>query len=333
MADAPLKSSVFRREREESWRDLERLVTRWERRGARGLSAAEALRLPTLYRAALSSLSVARAISLDRNVLTYLETLSARAYFCVHGLRTGMLAAIAAFFGRDLPRAMRDAAPYFGIAVLVLLLGLATGFLMTLSNEEWFFAFVGGDMAAGRTPDATTAFLEQGLHDFDPEDTPTLKAFAGMLFSRNAAIGMMCFALGFAFGIPVVLLVFSNAASLGAMFALYAQHGLFTAFLGWVSIHGVTEFGALLLCAAAGLMLGKAMAFPGRVRRVDALAEAGRKAAVLAVGAVAMFLVAAMLEGFGRQLIDDDASRLMIAAASLALWTLYATMAGRRGAD
>jgi len=51
-----LKSSEFRKGREEGWRELETLVGRVERRGVRLLSLYELQRLPILYRAALSSL-------------------------------------------------------------------------------------------------------------------------------------------------------------------------------------------------------------------------------------------------------------------------------------
>jgi len=62
-------------------------VTRVERQGIRRLSLDELQRLPILYRAALSSLSVARTIVLDRNLLLYLETLSTRAFLAVYGPR------------------------------------------------------------------------------------------------------------------------------------------------------------------------------------------------------------------------------------------------------
>ena len=48
-------------------------------------------RLPLLYRSALSSLSVARAIALDRYLLLYLEDLALRAYLVVYGPRSGLL--------------------------------------------------------------------------------------------------------------------------------------------------------------------------------------------------------------------------------------------------
>jgi hypothetical protein len=62
-----LRSVQFRREREASWRELEMLVDKAGKKGLRGLGADELTRLPHLYRATLSSLSVARAISLDKN--------------------------------------------------------------------------------------------------------------------------------------------------------------------------------------------------------------------------------------------------------------------------
>ena len=82
-----LKSSEFRKGREEGWRELEDLVRRVERRGVRSLSLDELQQLPILYRAALSSLSVARTIALDRNLLLYLENLALRAYLVVYGPR------------------------------------------------------------------------------------------------------------------------------------------------------------------------------------------------------------------------------------------------------
>ena len=82
-----LKSSQFRRDRRAGWQELETLVERAERDGIESLDAADLHRLPILYRNALSSLSVARAISLDRNLLEYLENLCARAYLSVYVLR------------------------------------------------------------------------------------------------------------------------------------------------------------------------------------------------------------------------------------------------------
>ena len=87
MGGIRLKSYEFRKERESAWRQLEILVDQAERKGVDSLSGADLRRLPQLYRNALSSLNVARAISLDKNLLDYLQALCQRSYFCVYGVR------------------------------------------------------------------------------------------------------------------------------------------------------------------------------------------------------------------------------------------------------
>ncbi len=110
MSGVPLKSARFRAEREESWRELETLVDKAEREGLKKLDADELGRLPMLYRGALSSLAVARAISLDLNVLLYLEGLAGRSYLCVYGVRRDLKSLLAAFLRATFPKTAAPAA-------------------------------------------------------------------------------------------------------------------------------------------------------------------------------------------------------------------------------
>ncbi len=333
MAEVRLKSYEFRREREESWRELEALLARAESRGIQSLTPAELFRLPNLYRATISSLSVARSITLDRNVLLYLEGLAARAYFFVYGARGSFGVGVARFFGRQFPQAVRDARYNVLAAALAMFLGVAIGCLLTLSNTDWFYTFVSEGMSGGRSPTATTESLRAVLYDDGGGVLESLYLFATYLFTHNSQIGMLAFALGFALGVPVMLLMFYNGLLIGAFVALYASRGLTIEFVAWLSIHGTTELLAVILCGGAGLSLGSAFAFPGRHSRLDNLARRGRKAGMIAIGAVAMLLIAGLLEGFGRQLVQDPALRYLIGGAMLLLWLLYFTFAGRERAD
>ena len=94
-------------------------------------------------------------------------------------------------------------------------------------------------------------------------------------------------------------------------------------------IHGGTELLAVVLCGGAGLVLGGDVAFPGRHSRLDNLAIRGRSAALIAIGAVVMFLIAGGLEGFVRQIVDDTYVRYSIALVMLAFWAVYFTRSGR----
>src|SRR5262249_53567298 len=62
----------FRSDREADWKAFEALLARAEARSPKALTEEELLSLPILYRSALSSLSVARATSLDNALIAYL---------------------------------------------------------------------------------------------------------------------------------------------------------------------------------------------------------------------------------------------------------------------
>jgi uncharacterized membrane protein SpoIIM required for sporulation len=325
-----LKSSEFRKGREESWRELEGLVGRVERRGVRGLSLDELLRLPILYRAALSSLSVARTIALDRNLLLYLESLALRSFLAVYGPRASPLEGLRAFFGRELPAAVRSARWHILVATLCLLVGTVAGFMLTVQDEAWFSSFVPSGLSGGRGPTSTRAdLLNKEIFAPWPGAIEAFGIFANVLFSHNTMIGIMTFGLGMAAGIPTILLTAYQGMPLGAFLALHYDRELTIDFLGWLAIHGVTELGALILFAAGGLVIAEKILFPGRYSRIENLAMHGRLAAQMAVGGVLMLFAAAILEGGFRQLVQSTPLRFTIGLGIGALWLTYFCFGGR----
>ncbi len=331
MAEFELKSSQFRRERAESWSELEQLIDRVERTGPRGLAADELSRLPSLYRSAVSSLSVARAISLDKSLLGYLENLVGRAYLSVYSSKRSAGEAVLQFVLRSFPRTVRRYGLYLLGSVGILLLGLLCGMLLTLNDEDWYYGLVPAAMAQGRTPASTSEELRLVLYPEDKQHpTAMLNVFASFLFTHNAKIGIIAFALGFAAAAPTVFLLFYNGLVLGAMGALYQSRGLGPDFWAWVLPHGVTELLAVCLCGMAGLALGMSLVFPGRRTRLDSLACRGREVALIVLGAVFLFFVAALIEGFFRQLVQAPAARWLMAASTLMLWIVYFGWVGRR---
>jgi uncharacterized membrane protein SpoIIM required for sporulation len=325
-----LKSSEFRKGRAEGWLELERLVTRVERQGIRKLSLDELQRLPILYRTALSSLSVARTIVLDRNLLLYLETLSVRAFLAVYGPRANPITGLRTFFGHELPAAVRSARWHILVAALTMLLGIVVGFMLTVQDETWFNSFVPSGLAGGRGPSSTRAdLLNREIFAPWPGLVESFGLFAGVLFNHNTLVGILTFGLGMGIGIPTIMLTLYQGLPLGAFIALHYNRDLTIDFLGWLSIHGVTEIGGLLLFAAGGLVIAEKMLFPGRYSRLENLAMHGRLAGQMAVGAVLMLFAAAFLEGGCRQLIASTPWRFAIGFGMGALWLAYFSLAGR----
>ncbi len=321
MSELVLKSQRFRSEREADWKRLESLLALLERGKRRALSADDVIALPVLYRATLSSLSVARSISLDRNLVDYLESLSTRAYFFVYGNRTTLSERLAGFFLRDWPCAVRALWRETLAAAVLTILGAVVAFEVTLRKAAYFYIFVPHALAGGRGPRSSTAELAQTL--FDPQHGRALGFFASFLFTHNAQIAILAFALGFACCLPAAFLMFYNGLMLGAFLAIFYTHGLLIPFGGWTLIHGVTELFSVTLAGAAGIRIGWMLAFPGEKSRLAAAADAGRIGAIVMVGAVVMLGIAGLLEGFGRQMITSTALRYGIAFVTALVWATY----------
>jgi len=322
MSELHLKSWRFRAEREADWRRLDSLLTKAEGGGAARLKRDELLEIPLLYRQALSSLSVARSISLDRSLTAYLESLCTRAYFFVYGARTRLPERLARFFLRDWPAAVQALWRETLVSFVLSAVATVVAYVLVRRDADWFYSFVEPGLASGRDPMATTASLRDTLYD-KPDATDGLAAFATFLFTHNAQISLFAFALGFALCLPTAALMVMNGAMLGAFLALFVSRGLGVEAGGWLMIHGTTELFAIVLAGAAGFSIGWAVAFPGEHSRVDAAAEAGRRAATAMAGVVCMLLVAGLLEGFGRQLITLDVARYAVAGVALAAWLAY----------
>ena len=208
-----LKSQRFRDERKDDWTALEALLRKVESGRTKQLSNEDMLRLPRLYRATLSALSVARATSLDQSVIAYLESLSTRAYYAIYGSQIGLGKRIVNFFRRDWPQAMQTLWKDTIASFSTLALGAFVAFFLIQKNPDWYYSFVGKGLAGDRNPSASTESLRATLYDGGNADG--LGVFAAFLFSHNSRVAILCFALGFAFGLPTIVLLLMTGLMLG----------------------------------------------------------------------------------------------------------------------
>jgi uncharacterized membrane protein SpoIIM required for sporulation len=326
-----INATRFRITHQANWERLEAIVTRIEKRSVRALDEDDLLALPVLYRTALSSLSVARETSLDRALVSYLEQLCTRAYFQIYGAPVTARSQLVHFFRVGWPRAVASLWRETIVAAILMALGAVVGYLLVTSDPSWYFSIIPEDLAQGRDPSASAESLRDAL--YSGEDSDPLATFATFLFTHNSQVSLFAFALGFAFAVPTAMLLVYNGLTLGAFMAIYVQKGLGLALGGWLVIHGSTELFAITLAGAAGFRIGLAVAFPGRVSRLDSAVMAGRTGGTVMAGVVLMLLVAGLLEGIGRQTIEIDWQRYTIGTVVFIAWLAYYYLPrGRDGA-
>ena len=117
-----------------------------------------------------------------------------------------------------------------------------------------------------------------------------------------------------------------NGLMVGGFSAIFLRDPWPIEFVAWLLPHAVPEFTAVTLCVAAGLMLGGAVAAPGRRTRREALARNATSALLLIGAAIPLFFLAALVESFVRESALGTLPRLSIAGllAALLLAGLFA---------
>lgn len=323
LAAAALRSDRFRLQREGDWTRLEAMIEAMEKGKEKSVSDADALAFPILYRSLISSLSIARESSLDSGLIGYLEGLTLRAYYIVYGTRTTFGGWFKQFFGGGLSASVQSISFDVMLALIFMVAGGLVGYFLVAADPDWYYALVPTQLADVRVPGASKAALLQTLFSDPKQESESLSVFAAYLFSNNAQVSIMAFAVGFAFGVPTMLLLVYNMASLGAMLWVFASRGLGVEFIGWLSIHGTTELLAILLAGGAGIHIGRSLGFAGKRSQLSVMKAAGQRGAKVMVGVVLMLIAAGLLEGFARQLINDTGARYAIGYSILAFWLAY----------
>ncbi len=118
------------------------------------------------------------------------------------------------------------------------------------------------------------------------------------LMINNISVSFKAVAGGITGGIFTVYIMALNGILIGAVATLVAQHNLAYPFWAFVLPHGSLELPAIFFAGGAGLLIGKAILFPGKYRRLDALKYYGDRAAKLVFGVVVMLIFAGIIEGF-----------------------------------
>ena len=325
-----LRSARFRKDREPAWRRLEVLLKKVEGHGIASLDYGEAKDLAMLYRQAMTSLALARTISLDLALLTYLDQLCARAWLVVYAPQRSLVGLFGRLLTTGIPQAVRRSLVPLLIGAVAMLLGMLAGYVLFMRDASWFYTFVPAGLSDGRAPGASVEYLRSTLYDTGDNRGDMLTAFAAYLFSHNTNVAIFTFGLGIFWAAPSFLLTFYNGLVLGAFFGLFAQAGLGYDVFAWLSIHGVTELSAIAIACAGGARLGLAALLPGDMSRTDALRFHGRDAVKLFLLAGLMLLVAGLVEGVLRQTVTDPETRLTIGWGIGLFWVLWLFLSGRK---
>lgn len=304
---------------------FEQLLDRTETLRTARLGFDEIRELGALYRMHTARLALLRQTDRDPVAVHHLNALCLRAYSLLYASAPAAPDRRYAWFA-EVPAALAKTWNAQILAWLLLFAGMTVGAgLMRLDPLAAHALIPRGMGYSAEAIDRLSSSADERARFLEQEGKPLgmRVAFGSALFVHNTRVGLLALATGMLAGIPTVLLQLYNGIVLGAFGSIFFLDHFPVAFLAWILPHGVPELTAISLCTAAGLVLGGAVAAPGRLSRRDAIREAVKPALALFVVAVPLFILAAAIEGIVREASIGTTPRLLVALAGLAAVVLW----------
>ncbi len=315
------------RSRNARWHGFQNSVGRLTRRKLALASEDRVAQFAAEYRAISADLARARTLGVGTEVRWALERLVVRAHGLFHRPMKSARGAVRNYFAVGLPRAVRARSREFALACLCFFGTGVVAYTLVANRPELEPVLVPAALL-------DRAELAAANPDFDYRDTfASEKLSAGgltsMVMFNNVQVAFFAFAAGVLAGIGSLALLILNGVHLGGVMGAFQNRGVLENILAWVAPHGPFELTAIALAGAAGFRVGSALWAPGRLSRADAFQVRGKEALVLLGGAVALLVVAGVLEGFAAPARVAPEVKYTIGVLTTLLMVGYFGFAGR----
>lgn len=150
---------------------------------------------------------------------------------------------------------------------------------------------------------------------------------------NNVSIDFRIFAGGILAGIGTLFFLLFNGIYIGASAGYCNAVCDASAFWSFVASHSSFELTGMIIAGMAGMRMGLALLWPGRLPRTRALVEKTRESLPLIYGAAVMTAIAAVFEGFWSAQPVPHSWKYAMGGLLWALHLVYFLFAGRRAGD
>ena len=309
--------------REPNWKRLDALLKQVEKKGLKSLRSPEIREMASLYRSVSADLARARTNQVGNTLLQDLQRLTSRSYSQIYqGSRRQEWLGVVEFCRWGFPAIVQETFGYIAVATAIFLVGALIA---------WWFAW--------SSPMFMSLVVPEGLiekvrdrHELWMGSIVGIEPLASSgIMINNLKVSFAAVAGGITAGIYTVFILAFNGVHIGAIATLVGQNNLAYPFWAFVLPHGSLELPAIFFAGGAGLLIARAILFPGKYRRMDALKFYGSQAAQLVFGIVPMLVIAGTIEGFfsPSPVIPDPFKYL----AGIGIFTLLVIYCSRKQPD
>jgi uncharacterized membrane protein SpoIIM required for sporulation len=276
--------------READWKQLENLLKRVETRGIGSLQADEIRHMASLYRSVSADLARMQTHQVSSTLQHNLQQLTVRSYSQIYqGSRRQEWQGVLRFYWQGFPAVVQASAGYIALATALFLLGAVVA---------WWYAWQDPEFMGLLVPEGLISKVRDRGELWMGSIVGVEPLASSQIMQNNLSVSFAAIGGGITAGLYTAYIMVYNGLHIGAIATLVGQNNLAYPFWAFVFPHGSIELPAIFMAGAAGLLIGKAILFPGRYYRAEALRQNGIQAAQLLFGIVPMLVIAGIIEGF-----------------------------------
>ncbi|NES74324.1 MULTISPECIES: stage II sporulation protein M [Okeania] len=278
------------RRREKNWQHLDSLLRQVEKKGLKSLPAAQIREMASLYRSVSADFARAKTHQVGNILEQDLQRLTTRGYTQIYqGNQKQEWQAVWEFFRWGFPAVVQKTWAYTAVA---------TAFFLVGGLVAWWYSWQDPVFMSLIVPESLISQVRDRQELWTGSIVGVEPLASSNIMINNLRVSFSAVAGGISGGIYTVYLLVFNGLLIGAIGALVSQHNLAVPFWAFVFPHGALELPAIFLAGGAGLLIARAILFPGKYGRVDALKFYGFQAAQLVFGVVMLLVIAGIIEGF-----------------------------------
>ncbi|GAL00317.1 MAG: stage II sporulation protein M [Nonlabens ulvanivorans] len=248
--------------------------------------------LAELYIQLTNDLSFAQTYYKKSKTLLYLNSLASQAHQKIYVNKKESGNRIVDFWKTEFPLFFADHQRTLFYAFAIFMIAVAIGAISTIYDDS-FTRLILGDRYVNETLENIRNGNPTGIY----QDDGALGMFL-WITKNNIQVGMLCFAAGLLTSIGSGYILFNNGIMVGTFFAMFSNEDVAVEAWSVIMLHGTIELSVIVICGAAGMIMGNSILFPGTYSRRVSFVKGAKKGLKVLISTIPLFIVAGFIEGF-----------------------------------
>jgi len=248
--------------------------------------------ISALYLEITDDLSYAKTFYSGSNTVAYLNQIASSAHQKIYSNKKESGNAFYKFYVKEFPLFFYKHQRQLLLSFLIFSTFVIVGIFSAASDGTFVRAILG---------DGYVNMTLENISNNDPmavyKKMGQIDMFLGITIN-NIKVSLMAYTLGIIGGLGTALVLMQNAIMLGSFQYFFYQNGLLWESARTIWIHGTIEISVIIVAGCAGLVLGKAILFPGTYTRLTSFIAGIKNGLKIVVSTIPFFIIAGFLEGF-----------------------------------